>query len=162
MSAREVIGRAFPDTLEGAHAEIARLREVARDWLAYAGELGELDDKVKLARLVNFIRMINTKSTCKPRSAARVLWVMAQRPDKIWTREALLPQLQELATRDYCGADSDVWDPSFKVVNVLMVSARQFLAQIDCQGAILNVWGEGWILRAEAATLILKIAGGES
>jgi hypothetical protein len=161
MSSREVIGRAFPDTLEGAHAEIARLREVARDWLAFAGELDELQDMVKLARLADFIRKINTKASCKPRSAARVLWVMSQRPEKLWPREVLRDQCSKLATGDY-HADPEDWDPSSKVVNVIMVSARQFLAQIDCQGAILNVWGEGWILRAEAAELVLKIADGES
>jgi DNA-binding response OmpR family regulator len=161
MSAREVIGRAFPDTLEGAHAEIARLRAIERDWLAFAGELDELQDRGKLARLADFIRRINTKSSCMPRNAARILWVMAQRPDKVWPREVLFEQAKQLTTRDYHN-DAEDWDPSAKLVDVLLVSARQFLKQIDCEGAIYNVWGQGFVLRADAAKLILKIAGGES
>ncbi len=161
MSAREIIGRAFPDTLEGAHAEIARLREVARDWLAYAGELDDLQDMGKLARLADFIRRINTKSTCMPRNAARILWVMAQRPDKVWPRQVLFERATQLTTREFHG-DAEDWDPSAKVVDVLLVSARQFLSQIDCDGAIYNVWGQGFVLRGDAAKLILKIAGGQS
>lgn len=158
MRAVDQIGHGWPDTLPAAHAEIRRLRELARDWLAFGGEV-ERSDQQALVRTLTFelSQKVDTLDRkCQARTAARLLIAMSMRPERVWPRETLLQHALALRCNR---VDLDDDEKSYAMLNVLVSHARFFLKQVGYPDGIETVWAQGYLIRADAVAEVLKLAG---
>lgn len=158
MRAVDQIGHGLPDTLPAAHAEIRRLRELARDWLAFGGEFGHACDLRHVSILADKLCTLARTDVERHRSrpAARLLLAMSQKPKWLWSKEVLLQQCLSLRTAGYDGDDDE---KSLVQVNVLVCYARVFLKLMCHSKGIETVWAQGYLIKADAAAAVLQLAG---
>jgi DNA-binding response OmpR family regulator len=157
MRAVDQIGNGMPQTLPAAHAEIRRLRELARDWLAFGGEVEAAQEQVVVRRLASALGSIVywNKRHGSLRSSARVLLALCSRPEFLWERQPLLAAADAMLSfrksyDDYC---------DFKIVDVYVCNARKCLRAMGFPNGIETLWGRGYLIRADAAQAVLKLAG---
>lgn len=158
MRAVDQIGHGWPDTLPAAHAEIRRLRELARDWLAFGGEVERSDQQALVRRLTfELSQKVDTLDRkCQARTAARLLIAMSMRPERVWPRETLLQHALALRCNR---VDLDDDEKSYAMLNVLVSHARYFLKLVGYPDGIETVWAQGYLIRADAVAAVLKLAG---
>lgn len=158
MRAVDQIGHGWPDKLPAAHAEIRRLRELARDWLAFGGEFEDNVDlravTVLTTKLCSLAKTERDRFRARP--AARLLLAISQRPDWLWSKEVLLQQCLSLRTAGY---DEDDDHKSLSHMHVLVCYGRVFLKLMGYPQGIETVWAQGYLIKADAARAVLKLAG---
>jgi hypothetical protein len=158
MNTADLIGHGYPQTLPEAQKEIARLRGLAREWMAFGGEAVLGQRSVILQELVVAIRRLNVPGV-KARNAARILCTMATRLDRFWSRSAIQPHIETLRARDACDFDAE----TSKTIDVLLVDARKVLRHIGHPNGIELIHGKGWLLRGSAWTALqVLLYGGDA
>jgi DNA-binding response OmpR family regulator len=156
MRAVDQIGHGWPDTLPAAHAEIRRLRELARDWLAFGGEVEAAQEQVVVQRLADGLLSLGVdRRHSKSRGVSRFLLAMSSRPEFVWSKDALLVAANAMLS--FQKHDADVLD--LKIVDVYVCNARMFLRKMGYPDGIQTIWGNGFLIKADAAAAVLKLAG---
>ena len=157
MRAVDQIGHVWPDTLPAAHAEIRRLRELARDWLAFGGEVEAAQEQVVIKRLSGEIRSIVTWNSKwgSTRGAVRLLLAISSRPEFAWEKAPLLAAADAMLS--FQKSYEDCFD--LKIVDVHVCNARKCLRAMGYPNGIQTLWGRGYLIKADAAAAVLKLAG---
>ncbi len=157
MRAVDQIGNAMPQTLPAAHAEIRRLRKLARDWLAFGGEVEAAQEQIVVKRLADEIRALSNWNpkwgSC--RGAARVLLALSSRPEFLWEKQPLLAAADAMLS--FRKSYDDYLD--LKIVDVHVCNARKCLKVMGHPSGIQTLWGRGYSIRKDAAQAVLKLAG---
>lgn len=151
------IGHGWPDNLPAAHAEIRRLRELARDWLAFGGEVEAAQEQVVVKRLSEEIRALSNWDSRwgSPRGAARVLLALSSRPEFLWEKQPLLTAADAMLS--FQKSYEDCYD--LKIIDVHVCNARKCLKAMGHPFGIQTLWGRGFLIKADAAWAVLKLAG---
>lgn len=158
MRAVDQIGHGLPSTLPAAHAEIQRLRELARDWMAFGNEVERSDQQALVRTLTGELsKMVDTiDRKSQARTAARLLIAMSMRPGRVWPRETLVQHALALRCNR---VDLDDDEKSYAMLNVLVSHARFFLKLVGYSDGIETVWAQGYLIRTDAVAAVLRLAG---
>jgi DNA-binding response OmpR family regulator len=129
---------------ERANILEVRVAELQEELAAYRKDEAGDDLMMRLVEAMQCIRGITSPAQAHPRGTARLLLYMLERPGRLCLMDDLFRVLE-------CGRDT--MPASIKTT---VSRARSYLRARGIDGAIRNIWGQGYVLEPTTAAAIRR------